>query len=196
MPRRWESWGKPGRTGDHPKSWGGGRPSGCRLPRSPPPPSGSPPTRSRGVPSSRELRPVPGGSRGSGAGGLGPARGKLRRGAAGLAPGPAGGEASGVWGAKKRPGHGRRSRRSGAGRGEEEGGGTPQLSARASLARQPGAPPSLPRWRSEPCPQRQSLNESETRGCRRRAGTGRSGGEHRGAAGVGRMRQRRLELRR
>lgn len=80
-----------------------------------------------------------------------------------------GGEASGVWRARKRPGTSGEA--AGAGRRGGGGGGrTSQLSPRASLARQPGAP--FPRRRSEPCPQRQSLNESETRGCRRRAGTG------------------------
>lgn len=155
-----------------------------RLPASP---LGPPlPPRSRRVPSSRELRPVPGGRRrrrprgelgGGGGSARAAARGKLRRGAAGLAPPPS---------RAPRPGAGRgRSERSlaseeaastggeaaGAGRGEGGGGGgTSQLPPRASLARQPGAP--LPRRRSEPCPQRQSLNESETRGCRRRGGAG------------------------
>ncbi|KAM9017664.1 uncharacterized protein PRD47_005879 [Ara ararauna] len=144
-PSRRESWGEPGRTGDHPKSKGGP----IRLPASPLPPL-PPPSPPGGVPSSsRELRPGPAGS--CGARGAG-ARGKLRRGAVGSDPGCAcpGGAASAVWRPRERSGAGQRRR----------GAAGPH---RGLLSRP--EPPSFPRRHSQPCPQPRCLNESETRGC-------------------------------
>ncbi|XP_055581381.1 collagen alpha-1(I) chain-like isoform X2 [Falco cherrug] len=196
VPRRCESWGKPGRTGDHPKSRGG--PSGSRLPRSPPPP---PP------PASKPQSPLlPGAAarprgtaaaprRAGGLPGLGPGprpagnfggeRRALPRRPAGLrAPGRPGGEASGVSAARRRRAREAKPQERG-GKGEQRGGGTSQLSPPASLARLPGAP--LPGRLSEPCPQPAPPNESETRDCRRRSGglAPGEGGEAGGAAAAG-----------
>nr|XP_041570816.1 collagen alpha-1(I) chain-like [Taeniopygia guttata] len=143
VPRRWGSWGKPGRTGDHPKSNGGE--GGIRLPASPlappsPPSSSKLPSpllpgaaaRPRGTAAAAAPRGA-GGQRG-----LGPGRGELRRPAAALAPGRAG-EQRAEFGGRGSGRQGRRSRRSWA-RGKRRAAG-PRGFPRGLLApANPGVP--------------------------------------------------------
>lgn len=101
VPRKWGSWGKPGRTGDHPKSKGGA--SGSRLPRSPPPipleAAESPPPGSCG-PSPGDGGGGPAGSWGAAGARAGPRETSAASG--GPCPGAGGGAASAVWRARKR----------------------------------------------------------------------------------------------
>ncbi|XP_054676811.1 uncharacterized PE-PGRS family protein PE_PGRS54-like [Grus americana] len=149
---QWESWGKPGRTGDHPKSGGEDgddtRPSGSRLPHSPPLEAAeSPPPGSCGP------SPGDGGPRGELGGGGGSARaaarGKLRRGTPGLAPPPSRapcpepgrGRSERSFAARKRPGTGGEAAGGGGGGG---GGGAagPRSFPRGLLSPAGPEPPS------------------------------------------------------
>uniref|UniRef100_A0A8U8B7D7 Uncharacterized protein n=1 Tax=Geospiza parvula TaxID=87175 RepID=A0A8U8B7D7_GEOPR len=84
----------------------------------------------------------------------------------GPCPGAGGGAASGVWRARKRQAGEEKPQEPGA--GGAEGGGTSRLCPRPPAPE----PPCVSRRRSEPGPQPRALNESETRGCRRRGGAG------------------------
>ncbi|XP_056212814.1 collagen alpha-1(I) chain-like [Falco biarmicus] len=196
VPRRCESWGKPGRTGDHPKSRGG--PSGSRLPRSPPPPRPRPP-RSRRVPSSREPRPGPGGRRrprGEPGGCRGSARGRGPRetsaGSGGPCPAAQPGSVPRGGPGEKRAefrqrgggGHGRRSRRSGAGRGSSGAAGPRSFPRRLPSPACP-EPPS-PAGSPSPARSRHLLTKAK----RGTAGGG-AAGWHRGRAGRRGERRRR-----